>query len=154
MTDQITITRALLEQALESLLQMTKKFNFERLHESRLSDSKVRVAAHDAMNAIRAELAKPVEPAVVAPFERPVGRLRACDAAVAVLRETGEPGVMYGDEWLCHQIAKRLGWKPNGPWTTRRVLAALARTPGHLIVSKIRMPSDCCARGQSVLHNC
>ena len=62
MTDQITIPRALLEQALESLWQMTKKFNFERPHESRLSDSNVRVSAHDAMNAIRAELAKPVEP--------------------------------------------------------------------------------------------
>ena len=61
MTDQITIPRALLEQALESLWQMTKKFNFERPHESRLSDSNVRVSAHDAMNAIRAELAKPVE---------------------------------------------------------------------------------------------
>ena len=59
MTDQITIPRALLEQALESLWQMTKKFNFERPHESRLSDSNVRVSAHDAMNAIRAELAKP-----------------------------------------------------------------------------------------------
>ena len=55
----ITIDRALLEQALESLWQMTKKFNFERLHESRLSDSNVRVSAHDAMNAIRAALAEP-----------------------------------------------------------------------------------------------
>ena len=61
MTNHITIPRALLEQALESLWQMTKKFNFERPHESRLSDSNVRVSAHDAMNAIRAELAKPVE---------------------------------------------------------------------------------------------
>ena len=59
MTDQITIPSALLKQALESLWQMTKKFNFERLHESRLSDSNVRVSAHDAMNAIRAALAKP-----------------------------------------------------------------------------------------------
>ena len=88
----------------------------------------------------------------VSAHERPVGRLRACDAAFEVLRETGEPGVMYGDEWLCHQIAKRLGWKPDGPWTTRRALAALARTPGVLIASKIRMPSDCCARGQWVRH--
>lgn len=59
MTDHITIPRALLEQALESLWQMTKKFSFERLYESRLSDSNVRVSAHDAMNAIRAELANP-----------------------------------------------------------------------------------------------
>lgn len=79
------------------------------------------------------------------------GRLRACDAAVAVLRELGEPGVMYGDEWLCHQIAERLGWKHEGPWTTRRLLAALSKTPGELIAGKVRMPSDCCARGQWVL---
>lgn len=75
---------------------------------------------------------------------------RVCDAAVEVLRETDNSFVMYGDEWLCHVIAERLGWKHEGPWTTRRVLAALARTPGSLIASKVRMPSDCSARGQWV----
>ena len=77
----ITIDRALLEQALESLWQMTKKFNFERLHESRLSDSNVRVSAHDAMNAIRAELAKPVEQQLPAWHDAPT-----------------EPGI-----WLCDE---------------------------------------------------
>ncbi len=69
-------------------------------------------------------------------------RTRVCDVAVSVMIETGNPSVMYGDEWLCHQIAKRMGWEPDGPWTTRRVLAALARTPGKLIAGKVRMPSD------------
>lgn len=79
-------------------------------------------------------------------------RLRACDAALEVLKEHEQPGVMYGDEWLCHQIAARLGWKSEGPSTSRRVLAALSRTPGKLIKSYVGMPSDCCARGQDVLH--
>lgn len=47
--------------------------------------------------------------------------------------------------------AERLGWKYEGPWTTRRLLAALSKTPGELIAGKVRMPSDCCARGQWVL---
>lgn len=78
-------------------------------------------------------------------------RMRACDAALQILLETGEPTIMYGDEWLAHQVGKRLGWEPAGPHTTRRVLAALARTPGRLLKSLVRMPSDCCARGQSAL---
>lgn len=78
-------------------------------------------------------------------------RMRACDAAAAVLREHREPTIMYGDEWLAHQVGKKLGWEPDGPRTTRRVLAALARTPGPLVKSLVRMPSDCCARGQAAL---
>lgn len=89
--------------------------------------------------------------AVIASPEPIRRRLRACDAAVAVLRENEEPSVMYGDEWLCHQIAKRLGWEHQGPKTTRRVLAAIARNPGPLKASKVKMPSDCCARGQWVM---
>lgn len=77
--------------------------------------------------------------------------MRACDAAIVVLIETDNPSVMYGDEWLCHQIAGRLGWESAGPATTRRVLRALAKTPGRLEKCLIRMPSDCCARGQSAL---
>lgn len=77
--------------------------------------------------------------------------LRACDAAVEVLREHGEPTIMYGDEWLAHQVAERLGWGHEGPRTTRRVLAALSKTPGPLVKSLVQMPSDCCAKGQAVL---
>ena len=78
--------------------------------------------------------------------------MRACDAAYAILIETDNPSVMYGDEWLCHQIAERLGWEHEGPKTSRRVLSALAKTPGRLVKGLVRMPSDCCARGQSALH--
>ena len=77
--------------------------------------------------------------------------MRACDATVAVLKEVGEPTIMYGDEWLAHQVATRLGWRHDGPWTTRRLLATLSRTPGPLVKSLVRMPSDCCARGQAAL---
>ena len=78
--------------------------------------------------------------------------MRVCDAALSVLLETDNPSVMYGDEWLCHQIAERLGWEHEGPWTTKRVLGALSRTPGRLKKGLCLMPSDCCARGQRVLH--
>lgn len=78
--------------------------------------------------------------------------MRACDAAIQILIETNNPSVMYGDEWLCHQIAERLGWEHEGPKTSRRVLRALAKTPGRLLKGLVLMPNDCCARGQSVLH--
>jgi len=77
--------------------------------------------------------------------------MRACDANEQFLREISEPTIMYGDEYLAHQIAKRLGWEHQGPTTTRRLLATLARTPGPIEKSLVRMPSDCCARGQAVL---
>lgn len=77
--------------------------------------------------------------------------MRACDAALDVLLETDNPRVMYGDEWLLHQIASRLGWDAEGPRTSRRVLSALSRTPGRLVKGLVKMPGDCCARGQAVL---
>ena len=33
--------------------------------------------------------------------------MRVCDAAVEVLRETGNPACMWGDEGLLHLIAER-----------------------------------------------
>lgn len=55
----ITIERELLEKVREALWQMTKQFNFGRLHESRLRDSEARVAAHDAMKALEEALSAP-----------------------------------------------------------------------------------------------
>jgi hypothetical protein len=78
--------------------------------------------------------------------------MRAWEAAIQILIETDNPAVMYGDEWLCHQIATRLGWEHAGPETSRRVLRALSKTPGRLVKGLVRMPGDCCARGQSALH--
>lgn len=75
---------------------------------------------------------------------------RVCDVAVEVLMETDNPSVMYGDDWLCHEIARRMGWDHEGYKTTRRVLAALARTPGVLVPSEVRSLSGSCARGQWV----
>ncbi len=78
--------------------------------------------------------------------------MRVCDAALEVLLETKNPSVMYGDEWLCHRIADKMQWEHEGPYTSRRVLSALAKTPGRLVKGLIKMPSDCCARGQTALH--
>ena len=58
--------------------------------------------------------------------------MRACDAAVEVLRETDNPAVMWGDEGLLHEIADKLGWKHDAWHTSNRVLRALAKTPGAL----------------------
>ena len=58
--------------------------------------------------------------------------MRVCDAAVAVLRETGNLAVMWGDEGLLHEIADKLGWEHDAWRTSDRVLRALAKTPGPL----------------------
>ena len=61
--------------------------------------------------------------------------MRACDAAVEILRETDNPAVMWGDTGLLHLIAKRAGMaSQNRAWKTeQRVLQALTRQPGLLI---------------------
>jgi hypothetical protein len=59
--------------------------------------------------------------------------VRVCDAAVAVLRETNNHAVMWGDEGLLHLIADRLGWKHECTRTSDRVLVALRKTPGELV---------------------
>ena len=72
-------------------------------------------------------------------------RLRICDAAVLVLRETDNAAVMWGDSRLLHLIAERYGI-PARPgrsiheaWRTEtRILGALARTPGELVAGFTR----------------
>lgn len=68
-------------------------------------------------------------------------RQRVCDAAVDVLRETGNPAVMWGDEGLLHLIAERMGWKHECTKTSDRVLNALSKTPGELISKYTRTGS-------------
>ena len=68
-------------------------------------------------------------------------RLTASEAAVAVLRRTNNPAVMWGDEGLCRLIAEEIGWPHEGPPTNDRVLAALNKSPGVLIRGKIRAGS-------------
>lgn len=60
--------------------------------------------------------------------------MRICDAAVAVLKETGNPAVMWGDSYLLHTIAERAGARcaHRGGRTERAVLEALTRQPGEL----------------------
>jgi hypothetical protein len=61
--------------------------------------------------------------------------VRTCDAAVAVLRETNNPAVMWGDEGLCHLIADRAQLRTSGrAWkTSDAVLANLARCHDGLV---------------------
>jgi hypothetical protein len=59
--------------------------------------------------------------------------MRYCDAAVEVLRETGNPCVGYGDHGLCHEISERAGRGHASVRTHWRVLNALTKTPGALI---------------------
>lgn len=77
-------------------------------------------------------------------------RMRVCDAAFAVLTETDNPAVMWGDTGLLHQIAKRAGLpSKDRAWKTETaVLAALSRQPGRLVAGHTRGPAE--ARGQRV----
>jgi hypothetical protein len=69
--------------------------------------------------------------------ERPAAmrRCRTCDAAVAVLRETSNPAVMWGDEGLLHLIANRahLRLRGHGMLTSECVLDNLSRCHDGLI---------------------
>jgi hypothetical protein len=62
-------------------------------------------------------------------------KLRVCDAAALVLRETGNPAVMWGDSGLLHMIAERAEMESRGrAWKTERaVLGALSKQPGVLV---------------------
>lgn len=62
-------------------------------------------------------------------------KVRTCDAALQVLRETNNPAVMWGDEGLLHRIAERAELATAGrSWrTSAAVLSNLGRCPGELI---------------------
>lgn len=72
-------------------------------------------------------------------------RIRVCDAAVAVLRETDNPAVMHGDCGLLDMIFMRAGLRENPRWRSaeqrhQRVLNALSRQPGILVPGKSFRP--------------
>ena len=63
----------------------------------------------------------------------PVPRKRICDIAEEVLRETGNPAVLWGDCGLLDEIASRAGLSSPYPWVRwKRVLDALTKQPGNL----------------------
>ncbi|HAK87666.1 MAG: hypothetical protein A2X55_09090 [Nitrospirae bacterium GWB2_47_37] len=65
-------------------------------------------------------------------------RRRICDCAEEVLRETDNPAVGFGDSGLLHRVAERAGL-PHEAWKTEeRVLNALSRTPGNLVLKYYR----------------
>jgi len=61
-------------------------------------------------------------------------RLRICDAAIIVLRETDNPAVMHGDDGLLKLIADRAGSRSKkwGPFLADYIIGALAKCPGDL----------------------
>ncbi len=61
-------------------------------------------------------------------------RMRVCDDAVEVLRETGNSTVMRGDTRLLHQIANRagIGSANRAQLTEQSVIQSLAKQPGIL----------------------
>jgi len=63
--------------------------------------------------------------------------VKVWEATVAVLKRTGNPAVMWGDEGLLHLIADELGWEHDAWRTSDRVLAALRKTPGDLISRRV-----------------
>lgn len=65
----------------------------------------------------------------------------AWQAAIDVLKETGNPAVMWGDAGLLHLIANRMDW-PAMAWKTEdRIMAALNRSPGTLVKGKTQLPN-------------
>ena len=62
-------------------------------------------------------------------------RIRVCDVALAVLRETNNPAVMWGDCGLLDTIYVRAGLKETRyvPVRWSRVMNALTRQPGELV---------------------
>jgi len=70
--------------------------------------------------------------------------MRTCDAALLVLRETGNPAVMWGDTGLLDLIVERAGIRrrPCDPPTVAqdRVLANLSRQPGELVAGRTLHP--------------
>ena len=66
-------------------------------------------------------------------------RKTAWQVAIEVLRETGNPAVMWGDEGLLHLIAERLGWPHECTKTSDRVMKALNRNPGSLVKKKTQL---------------
>lgn len=65
--------------------------------------------------------------------------MKVWEAAVEVLRETGNDGVMWGDSRLLHLIAARAGLPAMSFRTERQVLDRLSRDPGPLVAGLTRL---------------
>lgn len=59
--------------------------------------------------------------------------MRVCDAAIEVLKETGNEAVAYADSGLLDLIGTRAGLKGGKRFYADHVLAALRKQPGDLI---------------------
>lgn len=75
-----------------------------------------------------------------------MAKLRCCDAAVLVLRRTGNPAIICGDAGLLHLVAAEMGWEHQSRKTEWRVLNALSRTPGELLSYFVKRADNCTVR--------
>jgi hypothetical protein len=74
-------------------------------------------------------------------YRRRSGSESAAQAAAAILRETNNPGIGWGDSRLLHAVASRLGLPPNGPFTEKLVLEKIERShQGVLIKGYVSYP--------------
>jgi hypothetical protein len=58
----------------------------------------------------------------------------AAQAAAAILRETEQPAIGWGDSGLLHAVAKRIGFDHEGPKTEQRVLSKLEQSYAGVLV--------------------
>lgn len=65
--------------------------------------------------------------------------MKISEAAEAILLETGNDAIMFGDVVLLHQVAHKMGWNSNGSATERRVLDAMTRSPGKFLARYTRI---------------
>lgn len=62
--------------------------------------------------------------------------MKCWEAAIQVLKETGNPAVMWGDLYLLYLISERMGWDWQHGKSERKVLNALTANPGELMPVK------------------
>ena len=67
-------------------------------------------------------------------YRQRLGAPSAAEAAAAILRETGNTGIGWGDSRLLHAVAERIGLPSNGPSTEKLVLGKIDRTHRGVLV--------------------
>lgn len=81
---------------------------------------------------------------------RAYGRMEtAAQAAVAVLRDSGNPAIGWGDSGLLHAVAERLGMPHEGLATERKVLDRIERSHAGVLIKRYKTYSG---RGLSRLR--
>lgn len=70
------------------------------------------------------------------------GQPSAAEAAAQILRETGNQAIGWGDAWLLHEVARRIGVVSEGPKPEKAILDRIERTyKGALLKRYATYPS-------------